>query len=73
MTDAEKIAALRAALTAAKISHAEQGDPYYSCPKSESGANYWKHVTGKNSASALCDCGADEHNAAIDSVLGATQ
>jgi len=60
---------LRAALEAARIPHHQcDGDPWYSCPKSEEG-----HICPDDSkgldCTCPCNCGADEHNARIDEAL----
>jgi hypothetical protein len=58
--DAE-IERLRAALTAAKVSHHICDDCWYSCPKSSEGCCDEREKD--------CNCGAEKHNAAIDSAL----
>lgn len=56
---------LRAALNAARRDHVSCDDGWYSCPM---------HPDGCLDESATgCNCGADEHNAAIDIALGQQQ
>lgn len=60
MTDRDA-AVLVDGLNRLRRSHYECGDCWYSCPKSEGGCC--------NDAESGCTCGADEHNAIIDSLL----
>jgi hypothetical protein len=57
----ERIRALEAALEAAKISHLTCNDCWYSCPLCEEGCC--------DESQKGCNCGAEKHNAAIDSAL----
>ncbi len=52
---------LRAGLEKAKISHDRCEDEWYSCPKTGECA---RDYPGEE-----CDCGADQHNKAIDEIL----
>jgi hypothetical protein len=54
---------LRAALLAAKVTHTTCEDGWYSCPMSEEGC--------LDERETECTCGAEKHNAAIDSALDA--
>lgn len=60
---AETVAKLRAALEKAKRTHRYCEDSWYSCPLAEDGCadDQWPKDQ--------CNCGADEFNAWIDSVL----
>jgi hypothetical protein len=58
----DDVARLRAALEKARIPHRYCDDSWYSCPKEESGC-------ADESQGDKCNCGADEHNAAIDAAL----
>jgi hypothetical protein len=57
-----RIAELEKALREAKRPHYSCEDPWYSCPKHPEG-------TANDFKGDECDCGADEFNAKIDSVL----
>lgn len=57
-----EIERLRAALAAARIEHYSCDDGWYSCPKSENGCL-------NSDEGDKCNCGADAHNAKIDSAL----
>jgi len=59
----QEIERLRAALLKAKRSHYDCEDPWYQCPQHEEGCADDRRRGGP------CDCGADEFNAWIDSVL----
>ncbi|KKK50410.1 hypothetical protein LCGC14_3125290 [marine sediment metagenome] len=52
---------LREALEKAKTSHTLCEDTHYSCPKSGECTREWDNEE--------CDCGADQHNKAIDEAL----
>jgi|SRR5208282_4906089 len=56
-----RIMDLDAALRAARISHHICEDCWYSCPLSSEGCCDERQIE--------CNCGAEEHNAAIDAVL----
>ncbi len=60
----EYVNELRAALVAAKVGHIDCEDSYYSCWKAD-GSGPVRSCKGLSK----CNCGADEHNAAIDAVL----
>jgi hypothetical protein len=63
-----EVVRLREALLAAKRTHLiVEGDCWYSCPASGQSCN-----NEADSGSRKCDCGADEHNAAIDRALADT-
>ena len=67
MKSVEENERLRAALQAAKLPHYVcDEDCWYSCPKSGQSCR-----DGRDSTK--CDCGADAHNAKIDSALGDEQ
>ena len=53
-------------LQSMKRKHYYCEDGYYSCPKAEDGC--WNDGSGTD-----CDCGADEFNAEIDSVINAAR
>lgn len=58
---AARIAALESALRAARREHWHSDDQYESCAASDTARLY--------GLGGPCDCGASEHNAAIDEVL----
>lgn len=66
LTFKEKVDLLRSALEAARRRHVVVEDCWYSCPKSGDCCNDLR-------VGDACDCGADEHNAAIDAALKATE
>lgn len=57
----ERLVLARGALNAAKITHLNVEDCWYSCPESSEGCC--------DESQTGCNCGADEHNAAIDVAL----
>lgn len=64
---ASEIERLMAALQAAKISHYEcEDDPFYSCCATDSYQDCHGEI---RRTPRKCTCGADEHNAKIDTVL----
>lgn len=61
-TWASEVKKLESALLNAKRFHRYCEDSWYSCPKAAEGC-------ANPGAGKACDCGADEHNAAIDAAL----
>lgn len=57
----QRLVLARGALNAAKITHLNVEDCWYSCPESSEGCC--------DESQTGCNCGADEHNAAIDVAL----
>lgn len=55
--------ALAGAIKALRRDHVTVADNFYSCPKSESGCD--DPAWGPDE----CSCGADEHNARVDSLI----
>lgn len=60
---AEENRRLREALEAARVSHHGCEDTWYSCPKHSDGCADNRYSENE------CNCGADKHNAAIDTAL----